>query len=388
MLLSADEIKQHISDGKIKAISIDTSIFEQKQNGLEYGLLRRMQQFMHGDVTFVLSDVVLHEVRSHILLSAAESQKTLREALKQSGNPWHVTKEVQNDVMQLLCKGETPEDVTLRRIDAYLQSTGALVVKAENYATVTDLVERYFAGKAPFGRSEAKKHEFPDALAVLALEGWAAQNDTMMLVVSVDGDWKHYCSESPRLVAVDDFAKALQLFQRETAQYACQLLSDQLRGPDQLGITQAVEDAIYNQESKFNFDPDAISAFYYDADWPEATLEFIRIHGIDDDKILLEPIEYGDDYLVALIKVDVDANVSCHFSFSVYDSMDKDSVSMGSATVSVTEELVAEVLVTFSGTMPNCTTIEDVEVVEQRVNVNFGEVEPDWRNEDPNDYGD
>lgn len=381
MILSLEEIKRQIASGEIKAISLDTSIFDQKQNGLEYGLLKRLQQFKGSEITFVLSDVVLQEVKSHILQSSIDSNKASKEVLKQVGNSWNIPRDKRNDVTQILLNNVSPEVNTQLRIDTYLETTGAIIIKADDYVSVAELVERYFGSRPPFGCNETKKHEFPDALAVLTLDAWAARSNIKMLVVTNDADWKRYCAESSHLVAIDDVAHALQSFQRETAQYTCQLLSEQLRSTDNLGIQRLIEDAIYNQDSKFDFYPEADSQFSFDWDWPDVALDYIGIHGVEVNDTLMEPIEFGDNYLVALIKVNVSAEVSCDFSFSIYDSIDKDYVPMGSSTASTTHEFVAEVLVTFEGPMPNCTEIVDIEVVKQRVDVDFGTVEPDWRDD-------
>ncbi|MCR4470036.1 hypothetical protein [Burkholderia sp. SCN-KJ] len=46
----------------------------------------------------------------------------------------------------------------------------------------------------------SRSHEFPDAVALLALEHWAAEHDTAVLVVSTDSDWQRFCSAHPRLL--------------------------------------------------------------------------------------------------------------------------------------------------------------------------------------------
>jgi hypothetical protein len=65
--LSDAEAKQAIDDGRLALLSLDTSIFDQYQNGLEHGLLHRLAQFEASDVSLVLSDVVIREVHRHML---------------------------------------------------------------------------------------------------------------------------------------------------------------------------------------------------------------------------------------------------------------------------------------------------------------------------------
>tara|TARA_B100001063_G_C16660228_1_gene500621 strand:- start:560 stop:802 length:243 start_codon:yes stop_codon:yes gene_type:complete len=54
------------------------------------------------------------------------------------------------------------------------------------------------------------------------------------------------------------------------------------------------------------------------------------------------------------------------FSFSVYDSIDRDNVYMGSITASATEEFESEILITITGDLNGNVedlAIEDVEIV-------------------------
>ena len=96
MNMTVEQIKQEIESGEIKAITLDTSIFDQKQNGLEYGLLRQIEQFNDAITTVAFSDVVLREVESHIKKAASESQAAMKTALKLVGNSWQIPKDTRS----------------------------------------------------------------------------------------------------------------------------------------------------------------------------------------------------------------------------------------------------------------------------------------------------
>jgi PIN domain len=78
---------------------------------------------------------------------------------------------------------------------------------------ISDLIQKYFQAKPPFSETGKKKNEFPDAIALMSLETWANKNQTKIIVVTSDNDWKNFCKSSERLLAIDDFAGALGLFQ-------------------------------------------------------------------------------------------------------------------------------------------------------------------------------
>ena len=83
--------------------------------------------------------------------------------------------------------------------------------------------------------------------------------------------------------------------------------------------------------------------------------------------------------LEAMANITVEAEGE--FSFSVYDSIDRDNVYMGSITASATEEFESEILITITGDLNGNLedlTVEDVEVVNPISAINFGTIEPDY----------
>lgn len=386
MILTLEQIMNEIKAGDICAISLDTSIIDAQQRSLEYGLLKRMQQFAGGSVKVVLTDVVMQETEAHLRKDAADAQASVKKALKDVGQAWQVPIATRDEVTALLYGTDSAESIVRKRLDSFIAATGAIVPKAEDHVAVGELVGCYFAHSPPFADKESKKHEFPDALALLTLESWAAQNDTHVLVVTKDSDWKIYCEGSARLVAIDDLAEALGCFQREAAIYKCRQLSQQLLAGDPFGIRNAVDAAISNQSWKIEFIPEADSQFYFDEDGVEAEFELIGFQNIGGEQIF-EPVEYGADYLVAQLMVDTSVDVTGYFSFSHWDGIDKEYMSMGAGSSKTTEDLVIEVLVTFSGQIPDQIEIDEIEVLAKREHVSFGEIEPAWMS-DPDNYGD
>jgi hypothetical protein len=377
MKMSIDDIKREVAGGGITAISLDTSVFDGQRLGLEYGLLKRMGQFKGGDAKFVLSDVVVQEVLRHLMEAASKGQADTRKALKTVGHTWAVSSEVLNGSFDILFGDRTADAVAQERLDGFLKSTNAVIAKADGSVRVGDLVSRYFDRQPPFAQKEAAKHEFPDALALLTLEAWAENEDTKILVVSKDGDWTAFCEESEWLVATDDIGVALSAFQREVAQYTCQLLTQKLFGGDPMGLEEAVSRALEDQSWKIDFVVDADSEFFFEENSisPDITFEEIRVFA---DGAALEPVEYGDDFLVARVTAVVEAEITAEFSFKHWDGIDKEYMSMGSGTATTRKGFDVDVLVTFQGELPDNVDIDDVEVIEKRERAYFGDIEPDW----------
>ncbi|NES20096.1 MAG: hypothetical protein F6K41_14480 [Symploca sp. SIO3E6] len=85
---------------------------------------------------------------------------------------------------------------------------------------------------------------------------------------------------------------------------------------------------------------------------------------------------------MAKSKLIMDVNIACDFSFSVYDSIDKDEVSLGSNSVTTQANLDVNILVYFIKNLDKIGAdieVDDVEVeINQLDTIYFGEIEPDW----------
>jgi hypothetical protein len=89
---------------------------------------------------------------------------------------------------------------------------GEIVSATENPALSADVLSRYFSEAPPFGESDKRKHEFPDAFALLSLEALARDEGKLMLCVAPDKGWQDFASQSEHLVCVKDLEDALSYF--------------------------------------------------------------------------------------------------------------------------------------------------------------------------------
>jgi hypothetical protein len=94
------------------------------------------------------------------------------------------------------------------------------------------------------------------------------------------------------------------------------------------------------------------------------------------------PVEHADDWYVLEITVWAEVTVSCDFSFSVLDGIDKDYVTIGSSYVYVDEEMQFWLTVTIRGDPDDDFAVDAIEVVRSDTVVEFGEVEPVFRDPD------
>jgi hypothetical protein len=343
---SQDELMQAVVGGEIGAISIDTSVFESYKFGFEVGVLAQLSQFARSDIQHLLVDMVRHEIQSHMTAQGKEDKAKVKNAMKPLLNSWGIAIEARDATLNTLF-GEGDEVArTDQRLKSFVESSAAVVVESGDFVDLERVIDMYFKSSPPFGAKESKKREFPDALALLSLEGWAKDNQTMVLVVAKDPDWRKFCESSELLFYADDLPTALSAF-HAGADTAAKM------------FFKAVKD-------------------YFESEL--AHVEITEATPIHEQLENLEVVDYENNEL--LLRANIRCNVEAQFSvsFDQWDGIDKEYLSIGSATLENKEEVELEVLLTVlfqNGT----ASIEKVELVSMVIGMEFGEIGPDWMHE-------
>jgi hypothetical protein len=92
-------------------------------------------------------------------------------------------------------------------------------------------------------------------------------------------------------------------------------------------------------------------------------------------------IRVESELLVLQVTAYVTCEVHASFGLSVWDSIDKEYIGMGSTSGSVEEQYATEVLISLTGDFTKgieAVQVEEVEVIDVPSHVEFGEIEPDW----------
>lgn len=373
-VISIKELKQAVVSGRVGAISIDTSVVERHQYGFESGVLAKMSQFSRVDTSHLVLDIVLHEMRGHLTGQADFVCSQVKSALKPLGNSWGIDKKQRAEALRVLFGEHSGSARTHERLKGFLDASSATVLACADYVGLPEVLARFVDTKPPFGYKEAKKHEFPDAIALLALEGWAAKNGTTVIAVSGDSDWKRFCTESSRVYYVDDLSHALSVFQA-VADDAAALFKSMLEAGKIDDLDAILLGAIGSQSDKISIDFNATANWYYEA-------ELIQIEVSSDTPLAeqvqaFEVLEYECNTLVIQTSLKIDVTAQFFASFEHWDSIDGDYIGIGSTTVEKTEALDLALIITVLFLNGNAT-IDSVELLPVRTTMEFGEIEPDW----------
>jgi len=384
--MELNELKNLVRAGQFGAITLDTSIFDAQGLKLESGLLKQLEQFRDSSTKLIISEVVKEEVLSHLTEKTKDAKRDIEKSLKQAKDYWQVEDCKIEDIKKIVFGEREAQEIATERFNRFIEATSLEIIEAQNYLIVSVLIQKYFRAEPPFSETGKKKNEFPDAIALISLEEWANKNQTKIIVVTSDNDWKNFCKSSERLFANDDFAKALGLFQLQDADDICRYLSEKY----ELGVIENVKEAIFDalEYKIYDFDIyiEAESSFNYEEEITEIQVNGFEFKLLEPPNIIFRPVNFDDDSLTVESRLSVDVNVECSFSFSVYDSIDKDDVGMGGNTVNTQANLEVEVLITFVGDLNKVgaeVEVDDVEVeIKTPASIDFGYIEPDFGDED------
>lgn len=369
--LTEQDLQDNIVQRRFGAITLDTNIFDKFGCKLDMQALRAPGPVAnrHG-VKLIFSDIVAGEVQAHICRAAADQADKLRASINQYRRAWRRSEDVAALAAPIDLAAD-PAVLAANEWEAYIREVGGEIVGSEGRANVGELVRRYFAEESPFMSSASKKAEFPDAIALLALEAWAMAEDTLVLAISQDGDWQAYAEASAHIVCVPDFERTLNRFNTAGQELINGLIA-RLRSGEADEVRSEIELELEAWLSEADFNIEARSDFSFDAQPESAALQTWEIVG-EPQVLALE-----GDYLTFALQLDCLIYFSADFDLSTWDSVDGDYVSLNSQT----EETEAHHTVTMTLRVdrrgaPDPDVIE-VEANQRRLTVDFGLVSLDW----------
>lgn len=374
--LTIAEIEKAIIDGRLTLLSIDTSIFSQYHNRLEHGLLQRLSQFEASDVDLVLSDVVVREVHRHMVEAAVEADNALKKAMRLSGAARNLDIAAFDPVVTAVTLGETAEQCVSRRMADFQTRTGHKLAVTSDLVSAGDLFTSYFDVKPPFEIKESKKFEFPDAMALQGLEGFARNSGKLMLVVSADGGWRDFCKQSDWLVHEPKLGAGMSRFQKVPSVVSA-ALAKQITDGNVGHLSSAIERELIDFVDGMEIHPEASAWYTYDYDIEER--EYLGFEFRDGPTLKLVDHDADEELFVFETIVDLDISVSCSFTFHVRDEGDYITVGGTYATTTGTQRV--SLAITICGD-PNAEfDVVEVEVIDYDSSVDFGQVDPDYDDE-------
>ena len=367
------------------SITIDNATYKGEGYRFYEGLLAQMRQFKESPVKVLQTDIVHNEAINHIGQEISKTRSSIEQALRSANKQLKIKSEVIENARALLSVDGSEAEIAEARLEKYYEFIGAEKIDSGRYADLSRLMEMYFATEAPFESGKDKKNEFPDAIALLALEGWAEENEINIIAVSQDKGWKNFSEGSDRITLVSSLAEALEKFQphNKVVSIISHIREDSLLDGEN-HVLEEIEQAIINSVDGCDIWVEASSYMHFE--WEDVSASYIS-HELDKDQdglVKIRVVSINDEEIVLKVGATVEVEVEAGFDFSVRDSIDKDYVGMGANVCTTTESYHTDILLSLTGDFSqdfDDIDVAEVEVLETIGRADFGEVEPDWRSE-------
>lgn len=374
---------------RYSALTIDTSIFIQNGLKLNKGLLAQLHQFKDNPINLILSDIVYRELKSHLDRKEKETKSKIESALNDASDYLNCCIDDMEKIKSLIKLNYQAESISKLILEEFIRKCGIELVKGEEYCEMKSLIDMYFQNLAPFKESGNKKNEFPDAIALLSLQYWVEENNKNLLAVSADNDWKNFALGKGNIEVIDDLAKAMDILNKQTDEALDSIIYE-----IELDLTKSQNSRIFESmysaiENSINISEiSAVSSFKYYIDDEQLSLKNIYILTEENEKRLkVYIIDYDSDKITISITCEVMCEVEVAFNFSVWDSIDKEDVSLGRTRKIVEISYETDVLVNLYGNFLDGLQnmdIDEIEVTHDSVFVDMGEISPF----DDENYGD
>jgi hypothetical protein len=336
---------------EISFVSIDTDLIQAAGYKFSSGALNQLPRQLPKSMNLQLSAVVVEEVVTHRMRPVEEAVEKLEAAKATLDRLVGLEpKQTLETAADILSRAQTKFREEIR--DYALQCRGNVIpIAGENAAS--DLFESYFENSPPFEARGDKKHEFPDAMSLWLLEEFAKSNKTKGLVASKDKGWKLYAAKSENLYYVESIDALTELF----------VATDGIAKAIQQQILEAVRDETSPLREKLR---DELDAHLEESDWDASDVYSGNVHWVQAyagepellaTSIVGEPKIWSVDeeptsWIVEL-SMTLSVNVNVNVEFFIWDSIDREEISMGSQAYDRKQTIEIEVFLTCDGVSPN-----------------------------------
>lgn len=344
MPIETDErLKALLTEGRITALTLDTNVFDGQRLNFRSAAMRILTGLKAIPFPLVLSTAVTKEVHRHLIKFTEDALRTMKKAVGEAIFAWDVQKPTREEILHLVTGGRSPQEAATARMDDFLKENDCEVLDDFKLVDIATVYGAYFDRHPPFGRGE--KSEFPDALALNALERAATERKTAFLVVSADGDWRDFCAASNRLYLVTALEKALSLINDAPVglrKAVVDWFAEGQEGQAQVvasitGSIEALDVDVNAYANSGEVETHAWAPEIRAVTWPDEQ---------DIDIIETEPLEDGGHRAVVSLPVVLTLRFSVELNFSLWDSIDRESIGMGGRTVEVDRDEEARITVT------------------------------------------
>ncbi|RUT24847.1 hypothetical protein C0V97_14050 [Asaia sp. W19] len=355
------------------AITFDTQTIERQAFNFDGPLLASFRQFHDGRIKVVISDVVAEEIKRHMIPVIADAKEKYINAVKKVQKFNLISSEASiPDLISL-----SPEQIAENRFFKFISDIDAEILPADP-VSAAELYRRYTASLPPFSTNlKNKKHEFPDAIALLSLEKWAHQEGKRIIAVSGDKDWELFAEQSHLIDVVEDLSDGISKLLESTTGLKG-LIKAYFREASEAYLAhgdQLILNFLNSSTDEITIEADGNSPYEFELTTYSVKFLSWEANVESPDGILI--LESKLDLVRVSVKFILEAEINGEFLLSVWDSIDHELIPLTGSEEQVTETLEATAIVDFEKEEDGSFFISNFELEPSSVWVDFGDIDPD-----------
>lgn len=368
-------------EGDVSFFSIDTNLIQAAGYNFDVGALNKLPKMLPQTMHLQLSEIMAEEVISHLMEPVnvgIEQFKAASSKLNRSAETKMIPIE---KLFNELSVSETARATFLERIENYTKLCRGEILYLQDKNLAEKMFKLYFSSEAPFANNKEKKFEFPDAAALLSLEFYAEENQTIGILASNDSGWKNFAKTSEYLYCVDSIDELTALFEASNAHgnkvkkkllKAISDIKSPLREILNNELKEHIEHASWSVDEIYATGTERLEGNPHNSNLISYTF--------DPNSTKAWNVENDPTSWIIEITASVTANIDIDIEFFVWDSIDREEVAMGSFSVSRETEVEVQVFLTCSGVQEGVPPEKwdiDVESAAGEYDIDVGEVEID-----------
>ena len=140
-IVDDDELKQLLADGEITAISVDTSIFDEKQLNLNSAVMQATARLKPLSFDYMLSSIVAKEVENHLENAAQDSLRNAKKAVGKVLFAFDTENPTRDEILEQITGGKSARDIAKERWAKYLAESGCEVIDDHSLVETSTLFD-------------------------------------------------------------------------------------------------------------------------------------------------------------------------------------------------------------------------------------------------------
>ncbi|MEM0672559.1 PIN domain-containing protein [Dickeya oryzae] len=322
-----------------RLVFIDTSAYEAKNFQFGHHALGRLEKMVIEEkIHLLITDVVRSEIESHLKIFSDKAVRVLKKCQKEASFLLAAEKATGGGHFANVSAEAVLDEVT-EKFTA-LMDNGLTELVSVSTVDPVQIFNDYFSAMPPFHR-ESKKHEFPDAFSLAAIDAVARARSRRIYIVSQDGDMKAVAEANPNFIPLGSLDELLDLVNRNDKEFAeLSIFADSV-------LQQLMDDVLSNARNNLHnaeFAPS--SSGDADPEINEVKINSIRVEGIQLIEVDTESARYD---------VVFDVSLTVHYDFIDYSEAhwDKEEgiyigLNSSSETFLHQEQYAATLVISFS----------------------------------------